>query len=97
MKRSRLLILPALVVGCRLGAPGMPRSDAEIIPTSDRAPSEIDPLLHVTLPPIDAGPAPDAEAMVRGDVQTSTAERFRASPVLDGGAADARVGGHSGH
>ena len=99
MKRhASFVIAIVLAAGCRLGAPAMPRPDAEIIPTSDRMPSEVDPLLHVRLPPIDAGPdAPDGEAMVRGDVHTSTTERFRATPVLDGGAPEAGAGAHGGH
>lgn len=95
-------VLLALVAsaGCRLGSPGMPRPQVEIIRTSDKMPSEVDPLLHVTLPPLDAGDAaPDAEAMVTGDVHSSTRERFDATPILDGGSRDASPAppDHSAH
>lgn len=46
---------------CRLGGGDMPRAAPEVLVTDSRTAFEIDPLLDVTLPPVDAGG--DAEAV----------------------------------
>ncbi|MBS2012585.1 MAG: hypothetical protein JST00_06855 [Deltaproteobacteria bacterium] len=60
MRRIVFVLAVAACAACRLGGGDMPRPAPEILVTDGRSAFEMDPLLDITLPAVDGGPAADA-------------------------------------